>query len=118
MILGGITATLGAFQTGSYTVTRRAAPGVVPDGRMHASASSTLTIQASVQPMNGRELQRLPEGARVAERKNVYTRTLLQVNGAPDVVTIDGRDYEVESIQDYVGFGADFYKVTVARVGD
>lgn len=107
---------IAAFLTGTYTVTRRGPTTVGADGIADAATASTFTITASVQPLRGRELQRLPEGLRVAERRKLYTSTSLKVIGAPDVVSIDGDDWEVESVENYSQLG-NYYKVVVAKVG-
>lgn len=105
-----------SFMTGTYVVTRRGPTLVGNDGRADVASSSTFSILAAVQPMNGRELQRLPEGMRSAERKTVYTATLLQAIGAPDVISIGDAEWEVEVIEDW-SQGL-YYKATVAKVGD
>lgn len=107
---------IASFATGSYTVTRRGATTVGSDGRADLASSSTFTIQASVQPLGGRELQRLGEGLRVAERRKLYTTTSLRSNSQPDVISIDGDSWEVENIARYDVLG-NYYKVIVAKVG-
>lgn len=92
---------LTAFKTGTYTVSRRTPTTVGPDGRADVADPTTLLIQASVEPTKGRMLQRLPEGERVTEHRVLYTATRLQVIGDPDIVTIDGEDWEVESVSDW-----------------
>lgn len=113
MNLSGVVTSLAS---GTYTVKRRGPTTVGSDGRADTAASSTFSVTASVQPMSGRELQRLPEGLRVAERRNFFTTTALQVTAAPDVVSIDGEDWEVESVQAWGTLGAYFLAV-VAKVG-
>jgi hypothetical protein len=106
-----------SLSSGTYTVTRRGPTTVGADGRADAAMPTTLTVIASVQPMGGRELQRLPEGLRVAERRAFYTPTALKVIGAPDVVSIDGEDWEVESVEAWGNLGA-YFKAIVARIGN
>lgn len=113
MNLSGVVISLAS---GTYTVTRRGSTTVGSDGRADAASSSTLVVTASVQPMSGRELQRLPEGLRVAERRNFFTPTALQVTAAPDIVRIDGEDWEVESVQAWGTLGTYFLAV-IAKVG-
>jgi len=105
-----------SFNTGAYTVTRRG-PTTSVGGRATLAGSSTFTIQASVQALSGRDLQRLPEGMRVQELRKLYTPTQLQAIGAPDVVSIDGSSWEVQTVEDWSGLG-NFFKVIVQRVGD
>lgn len=107
-----------SFQTGTYTVTRRGPTVVGSDGRADLASSTTFTVTASVQHLTGRDLQRLgPEGLRTSERRKLYTTTSLRVVGAPDVLSIDGASWEVESIERYDVLG-NYYKVIVRRVGD
>jgi hypothetical protein len=116
----GLLTTPQVFKSVTYVVTRRGPTGVDGDGRALLSAPSTLSISASVQPLSGRDLQRLPEGMRAAERLKLYTTTPLAAIGAPDVVTIDGDDYEVEHVERWTGFGAgaDYYKIVARKVGN
>lgn len=107
---------ISSFQTGTYTVTRRGATTVGADGRADLTSSSTFAIDASVQPLGGRELQRLPEGMRVAERRKLYTTTALRLNAQPDIIAIDGDSWEVEDISRYDVLG-NYYKVLIAKVG-
>lgn len=119
MNLAGLSAVLDAFVTGMYTVTRRAAMTVGSDGRATATDPPTvLSVQAAVVPLSGQDLQRLPEGSRIAERRKLYLRTLLKAGAAPDIVSVGGRDYEVESVMDWTGYGSDFFEIIVVRVGD
>lgn len=106
-----------SFQTGTYTVTRRNSTVVGSDGRADLATATTFPITASVQHLTGRDLQRLPEGLRTSERRKLYTTTSLRVVGAPDVISIDSANWEVESIERYDVLG-NYYKVLVRRVGD
>lgn len=105
-----------SMATGTYTVTRRAAE--FAGGDAVPTSSETLTIKALVVPLSGRELQRLPEGLRSRELKAVYTTTDLR-RGAddalPDVVTVDGEDYEVQLVDDWQAPGG-FLRAVVARI--
>jgi hypothetical protein len=105
-----------SLATGTYTVTRRDAATSGVDGRQVAASVTTFDILASVQPMGGRDLQRLPEGLRAAERLSVYTATPLRVSRTPDTVEIDGETWEVEVVEQWGGI-AGYCKATVAKVG-
>lgn len=90
---------------GAYTVTRRAA-GTYPGGVATPGTPSTITIEAAVQPLAGRDLKRLPEGRRAEEARTVFTVTELLVGGEnqpheADLISIDGGLYEVSSVQFY-----------------
>lgn len=110
------TPNIASFATGTYTVTRRGPTTVGADGRVDLASSSTLSILASVQPLGGRDLERLPEGLRVGERRKMYTGTVLKVSDTPDVVAIDGADWEVETCLDYQVLGA-YSKYLIRKVG-
>lgn len=114
MNLGGVIA---SFATGTYTVTRQGPTTVDVDGRAVTAAPSTFSILASVQPMSGRELQRLSEGLRVAERRVLFTSTSLRVIGAPDVVSVDGELWEVETVEHWGPAIGTFFKATIAKFG-
>lgn len=115
--MSGIAATIFRFVTGTYTVKRRGAVGY-ERGVAVVEAPSTFEIQASVQPLGGRELMRLPEGDRERERRLVFTVDALDVTGGggskADVIVIDGEDWEVTNVEAWPTFG--FFKATVTRV--
>lgn len=73
----------------AYTVTRFSGLGTYTDGVHVPPASSTLSIQAVVQPMSGRDLERLPEGLRAGEVQVVYSLERLRAkapNELPDQI--------------------------------
>ncbi len=99
---------IASLDTGSYTVTRRARATFDSHGRAQAGGTSTLTIDASVQPASGRDLLRLPEGRRATETRVVYTPTALIVGGEgaaneADLIAIDGRTWEVQLAESWPG---------------
>lgn len=107
MNLSSVITNLGAT---NYTVTRLASNGYT-DGRRNAPTSSTLTILAMVQPVTGRELDRMPEGLQDKEVRAVWTVADLKVTVAggehePDVITIDGFAYQVQSVDDWSTLGS------------
>lgn len=109
------------FATGTYTVTRpvaRANP-VGTDGRYDApSSSTTFTIRAGVFPLTGRELDRLPEGLRHEEVRQVFCVERLQTVEAdqePDVIAIDGASWQVEAVQDYSASG-NYFRALVRKI--
>lgn len=99
------------FATGTYTLTRRATSGYT-GGIANAPTNTTVSISASVQPANGRDLLRLPEGRRTQETQVVFSATELRVGGEnlgydADLITIAGRTWEVQQVQTWVPPGAD-----------
>lgn len=103
----------------SYTVIRRSPSAFGSDGRLDAPSTSTLSVRACVQPVTGRDLQRLPEGLRTQEILAVYSMTELYTQGtsqAPDLISIDGDSYEVQSVERWGNLGA-YWKAIVLKVG-
>jgi len=73
-------------------------------GEAVIAAPTSSTVQASVQPLNGKDRQVLPEGLRSRYGKRMYTTTEMfpadQDTGVTgDIVTIDGEDYEVFNVK-------------------
>lgn len=66
-------------------------------GEVVAGATTTFSILMSFQPLNGRDLDRLPEGQRERVTHKGYTETLLQVR-PPDVVTVGGEAFQVYEV--------------------
>jgi len=101
--MSSFASTIDRFATGTYQVKRRA-PGATVDGRDRKGAETVVSIRASVQPASGSTLDRLPEGMRQREVREVYSATQLRTQGPgrlPDLIVIDGNDYEVESVDDW-----------------
>lgn len=104
------------FATGTYTVTRNTA-SYGSDGRLTAASPTTFSITASVQPLSGRDLQRLPEGKRTREARAVFTPTMLTPGpNLPDQIQIDGLAWEVDSVQDWQNLGG-YYRAVVLKMG-
>jgi hypothetical protein len=104
--------------TDSYVVTRQT-PSVYVDGRLQDATDTLLTITASVQPAQGRDLQRLPEGSRTMEVLSIYTSSELLTQGAsqaPDLIAVNGYAYEVQTVEQWVGAG-NYYKALALKVG-
>lgn len=106
------------FATGTYTVKRPAAT-TYTGGRRNAPSTTTFTVIAAVVPATGRQLERLPEGLRTNETKAMYAKGVLRaaVEGAqePDVVEIDGADWQVANVKDWQPNGG-FTEALVQRV--
>jgi hypothetical protein len=67
-------------------------------GKFIPSSASEFTIHATVQPMRYREVQLLPEGRREAQGYVLYSNDELQtldVTSKPDIVVINGKNYDV-----------------------
>lgn len=112
-----LTGVIGAFATGSYTVTRTAA-GATALGRYTAGSTSSFDIAASVQPVSGRDLLALPEGLRADETRIVYTTTELRALTSAsdtDAITIDGETWDVVRVERWQAFGGTHYRALAAR---
>lgn len=119
MDLSGV---LTSFKTGTYSVTRSSAAGTYTAGRLVAPATSVISVDACVQPIDGRDLQKLPEGERVREPKTIYSVDELKTRGsnggnAADVITIDGDLYEVIKVQRWAELG-NYWKSIALKLGD
>lgn len=93
--------------SGTYTVTRRAAPTNV-NGYAVPGASSTFTITASIQPAPGKALDLLPEGYRGRGGQLCYTSTPLrtaQSGQVPDLVNVDGVQHEAVELATWEALG-------------
>jgi hypothetical protein len=96
----------------------------IVDGTVHwkwvgPKLAAPFTIEASVQPLRGNEVDRLPEGLRTRELKKLYTST--ELNGSapgeePDRVTIDGEVWEVATVERWAELG-NYWKVMIAKLG-
>lgn len=83
----------------------REATGSYVNGAWTPGARSTLTTQASAQPVViGRDMKALPEGRHLSDFIKVYTndRLLITANGEgvqPDIIVHEGYAYELVSIE-------------------
>lgn len=80
------------------------------------------TIEAWVQPVSGDDIEKLPQGRRTNEVVKIYS--LDEIFSAstsdadmPDVIEIDGAEFEVENIYDWDDDGA-YWKALAVRKGD
>lgn len=109
---------IGDFATDTYTATRTTEAGYASTGRVVAGTKSTFSIVASVQPLSGRDIAKLPEGYVGTETKKLYTLTALvatDANNRPDSVAIDGEDWGVVNVEKWEAFGVTFYRALVSR---
>lgn len=86
------------------TVTRKQAGSYDDNGLYVEGSTSSLTIQASVQPLTGEVLQALPEAQRTLEGYTLYTDSTLNVASqdagtTADLVTIGGVAFDVQRQQ-------------------
>ena len=86
---------------------RRPAAGSYVDGRWVAAGTTDVPLLASVQPMRGRDLERLDEGQRARDGRRLYLEGRDQLRTADqhagtnaDQVLIDGAWFEVVHVDD------------------
>ncbi len=103
---------------GPFTVTRTA-EGTTDDASVYTpGASSTLTIEALIQPITGRVLRDAPDAQRTDASIVIYTLVELRTRTKttePDVVTYDGEPWIVTKVHRYDAFGGTHYVVTASR---
>ena len=114
------------FKTYTLTVkrpTETMTKGTYIDGRWIEGdlTLNTFTIQTSVQPANGKDLEVLPEGLRTNDIFKIYPKTKLQAvdqhnNQEADIVIWDGKDYEVIFAGDWQNNLISHYKALIQRV--
>jgi len=83
----------------TYAAGARSSLGAWTEG-----ATTDVSIQASVQPATGRDMQLLPEGSRQSDAKRIYTVTALNTESqhdgtSADRVQIDSIWYEVHNVK-------------------
>ena len=101
-------------------VVKRPAAGSYVNGVWVAGAESTLSVKASVQPATTEDLQSLPENRRTLGAYRLYSSTRFQslVEGEqnPDIIVIDGQDYEVTQVEPWLNGIITHYKALAVRV--
>lgn len=102
-----------------YSVARSALATYDVHGDPVAGASSSFSIRACVQPVSGRDLQRVPEGWRTQELITLFTPTELRTKtgmNEPDVVTVNGVAYQVQQVERWAELG-NYWRVLAMKVG-
>lgn len=103
-------------------VTRKLAGSYNDAGKwVDGATSKVLTIQASVQPLLGKDVKTLPENRRSVESYCLYTNTNLTVLDEltglrGDIVAINGKNYEIVARHDWQNGLIDHYKYIVQRI--
>lgn len=93
--------------------------GTYTKGQYSPGAETELIIQASVQPLAGRELDLLPEGRKELESYKLYTtfelRTANQANQTQsDEITLFGKSFEVIKVENWQNAVLPHYKAIVS----
>ena len=105
------------FTTGTYTVTRASAATAYTDGIRTAPSTSTLSVVGVVQPIPGKDLERLPEGIRDNEVKYLWTKAELKCgpDTEPDRVSVEGSTWQVEQVRKWDTLGA-YWRSIIRKV--
>jgi hypothetical protein len=105
------------FATGTYTVTRASTANTYVDGLVVASATTTLQVVGSVQPIPGKELERLPEGLRDAEVKVIWTKDELRCgpDTVPDRLSVESATWQVEKVEKWDTLGR-YWRAVIRKV--
>lgn len=104
-----------------YTLRRQCKEGSYINGRWTPTESvKDIAIKASIQPIDGKTLQMLPEGERTAEMRKLFTTTkLLTVQEVgqknADTVLIDGCCWEVQRVEQWDPL-LGHYKAIISRM--
>ncbi len=111
---------LALLGTGTYMVTRPLAPTLTQGRVVPGAAQTPFATSGSMQPLSGRDLQRLPEGDRATEQLWYYTKaTLLTSDVATgrvaDLVNVGGVSYEVQTVEDWSASG-NYYRARLSKV--
>jgi hypothetical protein len=117
MVMVMLNGVIASFQTGTYAVTRTAASTNVM-GRAVAGATTSLNIDASIQPVTGRVLRGAPEGATAEDVRVIYTLTELKTitpTTAPDRIVIDGDTFVVFKVEKFGTISGGHYRAYAAR---
>lgn len=120
MSLLDLTGPLDALSPPVTLVRIRASAPAIERGRVVPDADAEADFVANVQPTSGRDLQRLPEGARSSETITVWSKTELRTatsNAPADRVRYRGRIYEAQSLEDWSQLGG-YFKAICAAVED
>jgi hypothetical protein len=109
----------------SITVIRQVAVGSYDtNGKYILPATQSIAMRASVQPLNDREIQMMPQGEWQKEMIKIYSDGYLksseEVGLEPaDLVQYNGKTYKVLRVRDYsqIPIGIPYYRSVAALVG-
>ena len=116
------------FPMSEFTKTisvKRYTAGAYVDGVWQKGTESTFDIQASVQPVNGDDVNLKDEAGLdiLKGMKKIYSNTKLQPkddNGKipPDLIVIGSETYEVQDQETWDHLDLDYYKYLIMKVKD
>lgn len=91
---------------------------VIDDFGVNQLTEVTQETFGSVQPISGRDLQRLPEALRMADVRTFFIKAQIQSDGAsqyPDKIVFQGFTYQVQTTTDWLNFGQGWNSGTCVR---
>jgi len=91
----------------------RYAAGTWTNGKYTKGAKTDISIFASVQPADGREIDQLPEGDRTKVHKEIFSTSELKLN---DIITYDGERYEVHKLSDWSPYCTQHFEAMAVRI--
>lgn len=106
------------FATGIYVVTRGSPPTFV-NGVAVPGSVVTIPITACVQPLEGIDLMRLPEGQRSDDYRVLYTAVQLNTTESTqiaDTVVIDGDAFQIMQCERFQELG-NYFRARAQRIG-
>ncbi len=106
MSLFDLSGVVALMATDTITVLRFATDTYTTAGIANARSSTSSTVRASVQPITGRDLARMPDGTNASELISVWAPMVFQLR---DRITVSGRgSFEVQHV-DLWGANGDQY---------
>lgn len=115
MGLFNLTPAVGLLSNVTVTVQRPAAGGYDDNGRALPRTFTTLgPVRASMQPIKGSDLLKLPEGERDSSWQTIYAPLALQDG---DTVVAPDASYQVRALGDWMTLGA-FSRVFIRRFAE
>lgn len=112
-----ISGAISTFKTHDCVVTRTLV-GTHTDGKYTLGSSSSFSVEACIQPLSARQLKALPEGQKTEETRAMYCRTEIKGRTSstePDVVSFDGEDWLVFSVEKWVYFDSFYIAILMKR---
>ncbi|MBK8202430.1 MAG: hypothetical protein IPK68_09010 [Bdellovibrionales bacterium] len=112
-----------SFATGTYPLKRPIADGAYIDGVYQPSATETVEVVGSLQPLSAKESLLLPENERNRESFNLFTEVELfpaSEDGIrqADIVLLNGEEFAVRSVLRWRNVDLPYFKSLLQRVND
>lgn len=109
--------------TGIYSVKRPVTNGYYLEGVYQPSATETVEVVGSLQPLSPKEALLLPENERNRESFNLFTEVELfpaSEDGlrVADLVVVNGEDFQVRSTEAWRNVDLPYFKSILQRVND